>query len=47
MNSFIYIYIFKCFKNFKNLLSCSIFYKVLLSEYFFKKLVLNISDFEE
>lgn len=43
----VYIYISTCFKNLKNLPSCSISYKVLLSEYSFKKSASNISDFEE
>lgn len=45
MNSSIHTYISKCFKNLKNLPSCSISYKVLLSEYSFKKSASNISDF--
>lgn len=44
MNSSIHTYISKCLKN---LPSCSISYKVLLSEYSFKKSASNISDFEE
>lgn len=47
MNSSIHTYISKCLKNLKNLPSCSISYKVLLSEYSFKKSASNISDFEE